>query len=87
MHKIIDFSFVSLNAAFGLLALDATNVDKWNINIIVAVAGLFWVVIERLPKAVYFINKAILGIKATWKGEKLNKEDFLDSEKNSSDEN
>jgi hypothetical protein len=90
MHKTTDLFLISLNSLFGFLTLDAvTNPisEHWNLNILTAILGLLWLCVERLPKAIYYLNKAWIGVKATLKGEKLDKDEYLTISKDKDNEN
>ena len=87
MEKTIDLAQIGLNGTLGYIMLNVSFTEHYAVwlNIIPALFGFLWVFIERLPKAVFFLNKTWLGLKATRNGQELKKEDYLNEKQN--DEN
>lgn len=77
INKGVDLSFLTLNAA--LAVAEGPNI---NINTISAAGGLLWLIIARLPKAIFYLNKAIQAMKTTVKGKPLDDNFINDTYKN-----
>jgi hypothetical protein len=91
MHiRITELMLFSVNGLLGYLTLldvQIPDIQQWNINIITAVAGLCWLVLERLPKILFFISKSWEGIKKIKNGEAIDKDFVDDIYKKKEDEN
>ena len=87
---IIDLTVIVANALLGLIAVQQFNFmaifEHLNANVIASILGIVWVIIVRLPKAVYYLNRTILGIRDTLKGKKLNRDEYLKDDNDTKDE-
>lgn len=89
MEKTIDVSQIVINGLISYLTIHKSiflfnnhffENYSYLINLIPAAFGFMWVFIQRLPKIVFYINKTVIGIKATRNGTELKKEDYLNNE-------
>ena len=89
MGRSIDFLFIGLNSTLAFIGFEHITPEGWalTLNILSAFCGFLWLFVERLPRAIYYINKAWLGILATIRGEKLDKEEYLIKHKDEDESN
>lgn len=87
---IIDFAVIGLNAFLGLFAVQLFQTmaifEHLNANVITSILGILWIILVRLPKAVYYINKTVLGLRDTLRGKKLNRDEYLKDDNDTKNE-